>query len=107
MKTDDISHRLAAIEKRLATLEQKTTVTRKQSQSRALATSLPDCIISIRSNGFFKKPRSIDEVHEHIQNEYSCEVDRVSMALLRLAKRRELRKCFVMKNDRKFKAFVW
>lgn len=69
--------------------------------------SLPDHILHLRDTGFFRQPKTIDEVHVKLQSAYHCERDRVSMALLRLLKRKKLRKAFKMVNEEKQTAYVW
>src|SRR3954454_13489479 len=56
------------------------------------AKGLPDHILRLRETGFFREPRTSTEVHVKLQDIYSCQPDRVQMALLRLQRRRELRK---------------
>jgi len=76
--------------------------------------SLPERIIALRDAGFFRVPKTAEEVHAELQDSakdtyYHCEPDRVVMALLRLLKRGELRK--VSKKDgievKKKIAYVW
>ncbi|WP_372522201.1 hypothetical protein [Sulfuricaulis sp.] len=69
--------------------------------------TLTDRIVALRENGFFPQPRTAGEVHEKLQETYGCELNRVSMALLRLAKRRELRKAMKNINDKTYQAYVW
>ena len=70
-------------------------------------TGLPDHIIALRSQGFFKEPRTAREVQQKLRPVYSCEVDRVSMALLRLKKRKELRKASRVTEGKRQVAYVW
>jgi predicted transcriptional regulator len=59
------------------------------------------------TSGFFKQPKTVVEVHEKLQSSYHCEVNRVSMALLRLHKKRALRKTSKTVGKRKQVAYVW
>jgi hypothetical protein len=68
---------------------------------------LPARLLKMRDQGFFKKPQTSGEVHEKLQLQYSCEPDRVAMALLRLHKRRQLRKTSKSTGKKKQDAYVW
>lgn len=106
---EDIPKILADHERRLAKLESllakpispETTVRQKQ------LASLPDRIIQLRESGFFVHPRTADDVHKKLSPTYHCQPDRVAMALLRLAKRKELRKAAKKLEERKYQAYVW
>ncbi|SRR5258706_1249237 len=71
--------------------------------------SLPDHIMDLRDNKkFFGEPRTADEVHQELMSSnYHCERDRVYMALLRIAKRKELRKASKTINEKPLMAYVW
>lgn len=71
------------------------------------AKGLPDHIVLLREEGFFREPRTSLEVHEKLQKTYSCLHDRVQMALLRLQRRRELRKATKNVGDQEKTAYVW
>jgi hypothetical protein len=68
---------------------------------------LPEHILSLRSQGFFKEPRTPSDVHERLQTDYHCEFERVKVALLRLQKRRELRKATKNIEGHERVAYVW
>ena len=68
---------------------------------------LPDHILDLRNQGFFKEPRIPTEVHEHLQATYCCEFERVKVALLRLQRRRELRKASRGVAGQERVAYVW
>lgn len=68
--------------------------------------TLPDHIIRLRSSGFFSVPRTAAETHSELSGTYSCEPDRVFMALSRLAKRRELRKATKTIDGKRHLAYV-
>jgi hypothetical protein len=69
--------------------------------------SLPDHILSLRDAGYFGQSRTAAEVNKKLQSKYDCEVDRVTMALLRLQRRKKLRKASKKVDDRKQTAYVW
>jgi len=72
-----------------------------------VARGLPDHILHLRESGFFREPRTSSEVHQKLQEAYSCLPDRVQMALLRLQRRRELRKAVKKVGDQEKTAYVW
>ncbi len=69
--------------------------------------TLPEHILSLREAKFFSQPRTSDEVHKELQPTYACEDNRVAMALLRLANKKQLRKATKVINDREYKAYAW
>jgi hypothetical protein len=71
------------------------------------AKGLPNHILHLRENGFFREPRTPAEVHEKLQDTYNCLLDRVQMALLRLQRRRELRKAVKRTDEQEKTAYVW
>jgi len=73
----------------------------------ATASTLPDHIVQLREEGFFKEPRVAREVHEELKGRYSCELNRVVMALRRLMERKMLRRASKRVGDRIQKAYVW
>jgi hypothetical protein len=68
---------------------------------------LPDRIIRLRDTSYLKQPKTVDEIHLKLQDTYHCDRDRVSMALLRLLKRKLVRKTFKTADDKKKIAYVW
>lgn len=68
--------------------------------------NLVDHIISLRDSEFFSQSKTSDEVYKKIQETYPCELNRVAVALLRLAKRRQLRKATKNINDKTYQAYV-
>lgn len=69
--------------------------------------ALPAHISKLKDQGFFKSPKTAVEVRGKLQPTYHCDLDRVSMALLRLHKRRLLRKTTKLVGKRKQIAYVW
>lgn len=80
---------------------------KKESVDKTGNNSLGDHIIALRDNGFFKQPKTGQEVHAKLQSSYACEYDRVAMALLRLLKRKLLRVTSKSVGKKKLKAYVW
>jgi transposase len=102
-----IIQRLDGLEKRLLSLE-KTDGKNLSAKRVALEKdSLPNLIINLRGQSFFKTPRTSDEVHHEISPKYSCDLNRVTMALSRLKKRKKLRISSKVVKNRKISAYVW
>jgi len=108
-KQAELAAKLADHERRLIKLESvigTTSPLRKARRPRPQST-LPQHITRLRDSGFFAQPRTGDEVHAQLKSTYQCEPDRVAMALLRLATRKELRKATKTINNRRYQAYVW
>src|SRR2546426_51030 len=71
------------------------------------ANALPNHILRLRDSGFFKAPKTAIEIHAKLQPTYSCDVNRVAMALLRLQRRKKLRKTSKVVGKRKQVAYGW
>lgn len=69
--------------------------------------SLSDYCIELRDKGFFSQPITAEETHKKLQGVYLCELNRVAMALLRLANKKQLRKTSKIVSEKKYKAYVW
>lgn len=69
--------------------------------------ALPSHILRLRDTGFFKVPKTSNETHAKLQSIYSCDLNRVSMALLRLQKRKHLRKTSKLIGKRTQVAYGW
>jgi hypothetical protein len=93
-------------EKRISALEKKLKSPKPHDITK-IKSSLPSYVIKIRDEGFFSKPKTVKETHQKLQESYTCEEDRVVMALLRLARKRELRKATKSVNNKIQKAYVW
>lgn len=93
-------------ERRIAALE-KLTGNSKRPTIKGTTQSLSDHILELRDNGFFSQQKNAEETYEKLKSKYHCELDRVAMALLRLAKRKKLRKASKTVNGKKYKAYVW
>ena len=88
--SDDILERVARLEQ--AVFGHGSPAAPKNKGKAVQAKGLPDHILDLRVSGFFDSPKTASEVHQKLQAKYACELDRVSMALLRLQRRRQLRK---------------
>ena len=64
-------------------------------------------ITELRAKGFFAQPKTAGETHNKLKGTYHCELDRVAMALLRLAKRKQLRRATKIIDKKKYQAYVW
>ena len=102
----DLRKQLAGLEQRVRVLEGKPSKqpTQKGSQK---PKSLPQHILSLRESGFFAQPRIAADVHKKLLPTYHCEIDRVTMALYRLASRKELRRASKVIGDKRLQAYVW
>lgn len=69
--------------------------------------TLTDHVLRIRNAGFFKHAKTAKDVHIKLQSQYSCELNRVMMALLRLQRRKLLRKATKTEGKKKQTAYVW
>ncbi|MGO9450490.1 MAG: hypothetical protein ACLQDV_05495 [Candidatus Binataceae bacterium] len=68
--------------------------------------SLADCLLKLRGEGLFSKPKSAREVHDKLSAHYPCDLNRVAVGLLRLQKKRELRRTFKGAGSKKQVAYV-
>lgn len=80
---------------------------RDKPRKRSSSTKLPDHIVLLRDDGFFKQPRTAKEVHAKLQSQYHCDLNRVEVALLRLQKRGKLRKTSKVAEGKRQVAYVW
>ncbi len=85
---------------------QKRQIAKTQADSEE-AQSLPKHLLQLRSEDFFKQPKTAIETHAKLQPIYSCDADRVAMALLRLKKRKQLRKTSKKVGKKPQIAYVW
>lgn len=106
---EELSTKLADHERRIRLLE----VNLKQDQPQGKKfenesrKSLPQIILVLRDSNFFTKPQTSNDVYQKIQTTYHCEPDRVTMALIRLADRKKLRKASKTVNKQHLNAYVW
>lgn len=105
-KEKEINNVLKDHEKRISALEILIGKPRKQG-TKVGKQSLANHIITLRGGGFFSQPKTAEETHAKLTGKYHCELNRVAMALLRLAGRKQLRKASKLVNKKKYKAYVW
>lgn len=68
---------------------------------------LPSHILELRDKGFLKQPKTAKEVQIKLEPTYSCHINRVAMALLRLHSKKQLRKTSKIVDEKKQIAYVW
>ncbi len=103
---EEIKSILEDHERRIAALEKSISQPREHTIKKDKKT-LSDYIIELREGGFFSKPQTADNTHKKLQGTYSCELNRVRVAILRIANKRQLRKATVTIAGKKYKAYVW
>ena len=83
-RNKEINDILKDHEKRISTLE---SLIKKKKISKITKTkkSVSDFIIELRDNSFFSQSRTAEETHKKLQGKYNCELNRVEVALIRLA----------------------
>jgi hypothetical protein len=69
--------------------------------------TLPERILALRNNNFFRSPRTDADVHTEITKTYPCDLNRVSVALLRLSKKKELRRTTKVEENKEYIAYAW
>lgn len=107
MKNDkDIKSIIEEHEKRISRLESFMSLPKTKHVDKTNK-KLPNQIMNLREQGFFGQPKTADETHAKLKSTYHCELDRVAMALLRLAKRRHLRRATKSIGKKKYQAYVW
>jgi hypothetical protein len=97
----------ALLTRQLANEEFSTKRDLHERKSESKVVTLADRIIELRERNFFKQPRSDLDVHAAITKNYPCVRNRVSVELLRLAKKRELRRTESKHDGRTVVAYVW
>ena len=105
MENKDVSKKLQDHERRISALEKKLNV--KEPKIRGNRQSLSDHIIDLRDAGFFSQQKTAEEIHTKLTGKYSCELNRVAVALLRLTEKKQLRITSKVVDKKKFKAYVW
>lgn len=106
MTKKDIDKILQNHEKRIFALEASVGKPKKQ-KTKMEKQSLSDHIIELRDDGFFSQPKIAKEVHTKLTGKYNCELNRVEVALKKIADRKELRRTSKIISDKKYKAYVW
>lgn len=106
MENKDVSKKLQDHESRILALE-KILGNAKKPKIKNNRQTLPEHIIELRDEGFFSQAKIAEETHAKIHVKYPCELNRVEVALVRLAGKRQLRKASKIMNEREYQAYVW
>ena len=106
MENKDVSKKLQDHERRISALE-KILDNVKKPKIRGNKQSISDHIIELRDAGFFSQQKTAEETHTKLSGKYPCELNRVAVALVRLAGRKQLRVSSKVVGKKKYKAFVW
>lgn len=61
----------------------------------------------LRDSAYFTQPRTANEVHKKLSSNYNCILNRVEVALVRLATKKQLRKASKIIEDKSYKSYVW
>lgn len=109
MNDRQLEKMLHSLEARIVKLELSYGEKKKAAKAhrRKSRASLTDHIVSLRDAGFFSQPKISEDVQKKLQGVYHCKLDRISMALLRLAKHRELRRTTKSANGKSYQAYVY
>jgi len=106
-KMKEIEERIEEHEKRIAEIEKAIFEQRVKPEEKQKFKGLPERILALRDNNFFGSPRTDVEVHTEITKTYPCDLNRVSVALLRLSKKKELRRTAKVKENKEYVAYAW
>ena len=103
----DVSKKLQDHERRISALE-KILGNAKKPKTRGDKQSLSDHVIELRDGGFFSQEKTAEETHTKLRGKYPCELNRVEVALVRLAgkKPKQLRITSKVVGKKKYKAYV-
>lgn len=113
LTSSEVEKRLANHERRLLSLERvlyKGSISKPKKASRqrsGVVSGLPGRILALREGGFFSQPRTADHVHGKLLPTYHCELNRVAVALIRLAGKHQRRKVRIQDKGRTYQAYVW
>ena len=106
MKKRTIKQVAADLERRVAHIESLIGKAKPVKNPSGKPKSLPEHILALRDSGFFADARTADEVHTKLKGRYTCDVNRVVVALNRLRSRRELRKTSKQVGEKQYLAYV-
>jgi hypothetical protein len=96
--------RIAKLEELLAS---KAPISKKTTKNTTKSATLADHIVALRDAGFFATARTADDAHKKLASHYHCDLNRVAVALFRLASRKQLRKARAVVNGKDYQAYVW
>lgn len=103
---EEIKKRFEVLEKRILGLENQMGQSKK-TKIKKDHLSLSDHITTLREEGFFSQPKTADETHKKLAESYSCEPNRVAVALIRFVDRKQLRKASKIISGKTYAAYVW
>ena len=106
-KIKELEERIEEHEKRIAAIEKANSKQKTKHEEKQKFKGLPERILALRDNNFFRTPRTDVEVHAEIIKTYPCDLNRVSVALFRLSKKKELRRTTIVKEDKEYVAYAW
>jgi len=106
MNLDEVKKILDSHEQRIAALESNKTKLKDVKIEKEKKT-LADYILELRGEGFFKDMKIPSDVHEKLKSSYPCEKNRVDVALIRLANKKDLRRATKIIDGQSYKAYVW
>lgn len=105
---NDLNDIVRRVEKLEVVFDSLTTKRATKSAKRATnSDNLQDKILALRDAGFFKQPKVAPEVHTKLQSTYSCNLNRVEVALYRMGKKKTLRIASKIVDGKKKKAYTW
>ena len=108
MNTENqLKKQLADLEKRVTILESRVSPIVKKPKQTSKPMTLAKHILALRDSAFFSQDRTADEVHKKLSSHYNCILNRVEVALVRLASKRQLRKATKTIGDKSYKSYVW
>jgi hypothetical protein len=102
-----IEERIEEHEKRIAELERTVLLKETKIKKKPKFKGLPERVLALRDDDFFKDPRTDVETHREIMKTYPCDLNRVSVALFRLSKKKELRRTTKVQDGNEHVAYAW
>ncbi len=108
MEIKDVNKKLEDHERRISILE-KILGNDKKPKIKNNKQSLSEHIIKLRDDGFFSQSKTAEETRAKLSVKYPCELNRVEVALLRLAGKKptQLRITSKVVDKKKYKAYAW
>ena len=101
----NLEEKVIEIERRLSHLENSKKLPTSLHKKERL--TLVDYLIKLREEKFFFQPKTAIETHTKLKELYPCDLNRVAVALLRLATKKELRITSKRIDAEEYKAYVW
>jgi hypothetical protein len=102
-----IDQRLENLEARVSKIESLLSPQAKPKSQTSKPITLSDHILTLRDKAFFAQPQTAGDVHAKLSEKYSCVVNRVAVALVRLSKTKQLRKASKSIDGKSYQAYVW